>query len=450
MRQEGPDRIRGTTSDNPVTYVSTVNYGARVTRFRRTAERRVAIAATTLLTAGLLSAVPAAVPGAAPAAEAAATPQVHHHAWDRPGRLRNGRHVGTTVAKRRLMMSADPQAKRKHWHVSRWVSPWVKGGFDFGELIPSWNGRTPGKSRIRIQVQARGASGKSSWDTIAVWANQDRHFKRRTRAAQPDDLGRVNVDTWAAGSGVRVDRWRIRVVFLKKPRARKSPMLSRVGATVSRFPGGSRATSRTTMRGTRELDVPRFSQMIHRGHYPQWGGGGAAWCSPTSTSMVLGYYGRLPKPRWTPDGHPNPAVDHAARLSYDYSYDGAGNWPFNTAYAGTRVGVRGQAFVTRLTDLRQAERFIRNGIPLVISLSFRAGELRGAPIRSTPGHLMVIRGFEADGDVIVNDPAAPNNGSVRRVYDRAQFERAWMTKDGLTYVITDPHHDLPRGGPGNW
>ena len=47
------------------------------------------------------------------------------------------------------------------------------------------------------------------------------------------------------------------------------------------------------------------------------------------------------------------------------------------------------------------------GIPLVASVSFGAGQLDGAPISSSNGHLLVIVGFEADGDVVVNDPAAP-------------------------------------------
>ena len=51
---------------------------------------------------------------------------------------------------------------------------------------------------------------------------------------------------------------------------------------------------------------------------------------------------------------------------------------------------------------------------------------------------MVLVGFTPDGDVIVNDPAAKSNDQVRRLYDRAQFERAWLTKSGgLTYVLED-------------
>jgi len=48
----------------------------------------------------------------------------------------------------------------------------------------------------------------------------------------------------------------------------------------------------------------------------------------------------------------------------------------------------------------------------------------------------VLRGFTSKGDPIVNDPAAWANNGVRRVYDRAQFERAWLRgSEGTVYVI---------------
>ncbi len=87
----------------------------------------------------------------------------------------------------------------------------------------------------------------------------------------------------------------------------------------------------------------------------------------------------------------DPQVDHSARSVFDYAYDGAGNWPFNTAYAGTR-GMDG--FVTRLRSLTEAEQFIKAGIPLIASLSFKKGDLPGAGY-GTNGHLMVIVGFDA-------------------------------------------------------
>jgi hypothetical protein len=73
----------------------------------------------------------------------------------------------------------------------------------------------------------------------------------------------------------------------------------------------------------------------------------------------------------------------------------------------------------------------------VASISFGAGELDGAPISSTNGHLLVIVGFTRSGDVVVNDPAAQRRSGVRRTYDRGQFEDAWLpTSGGVVYVLT--------------
>ena len=91
-----------------------------------------------------------------------------------------------------------------------------------------------------------------------------------------------------------------------------------------------------------------------------------------------------------PAGHTDPWVDYAARMTYDSTYEGTGNWAFNTAYAAPRAG---KAFVTRLRSLREAEAYIAAGIPLVASISYAAGELTGSAVSSSNGHLLVIVGF---------------------------------------------------------
>ncbi|QZY28730.1 C39 family peptidase [Nocardioides coralli] len=390
---------------------------------------------------------------AAPPATAAPTPRrVDYTEW-RGQDLGDGRRFGTEVRRGKVRIVAPVGTRRvgsTTYDVGRWLSPWHEPGFDLTQLIASWTATTPGNSFIEVQVRGRTASGRrSSWDTLARWAATDNHVRRTTISGQADDLARVNVDTWVAGGGLA--RWQLRVNLLQA--GKRSPQLHAIGAMASRLPDvDDVATSKPRFRRGTVLDVPRFSQMVHSGHYPAWGGGGQAWCSPTSTSMVLGYYDALPKPRdyrWVADGHGEAWVDHAARMTYDHGYRGTGNWPFNTAYAARQTG--GEAFVTRLTSLRQAERFIRKGIPLIASVSFRSGELSGAPISSTNGHLLVIAGFTDGGDVVVNDPAARSNGSVRRTYDRGQFEDAWLpTSGGLVYVITDGDRALPGGRQTNW
>jgi hypothetical protein len=193
-----------------------------------------------------------------------------------------------------------------------------------------------------------------------------------------------------------------------------------------------------------ELAVPSYSQRIHAGHFPELDGGGASWCSAASTAMLVSFWGRGPTPAdlaWVGEGHADACVDHAARGTYDRAYGGCGNWPFNTAYAAT-FGL--EAFVTRLCSLREAEAYLAAGIPLAASIAAGPGELDGFLAEGSAGHLVVIRGVTPRGDPIVNDPAAPSNGDVRRVYDRCQFERAWSAGGGgIVYVVRPSEVPLP-------
>lgn len=372
--------------------------------------------------------------------------------WDSARQWRRGDLAGTTVRDGRLSFDqpvAATSAGGRQYDVARWTSPWVEPGYAFTELIASWSARTPKDSWIEVKVRGRGGSGgRTSWDVLGRWTSGDRHLQRGTVSGQSDDGTSVAVDTWRTSG---LPGFQLRVMLARRAGASYRPSLDLATAMTSRLPASAGATSAAgPARGT-VLPVPRYSQMVHRGHYPRWGSGGEAWCSPTSTSMVLGYYDRLPAPhsyRWVPEGHVDPWVDHAARMTYDHAYDGTGNWPFNTAYAAPLAG---KAFVTRLRSVREAERLIAAGIPVVVSIAFGPGELDGAPIGSSDGHLLVIVGVRANGNVVVNDPAASTRRGVRRTYDRGQLERLWLeASGGLAYVITDPAHPLPQGPGTPW
>lgn len=286
---------------------------------------------------------------------------------------------------------------------------------------------------MRVEVRGRAADGRTgSWDTVADWSRLNKRLPRTTYSGQPDDLGRVSVDTWYASTPVT--SWQVRVTLLRPAGSTQPVSLERIGAVASVDASAARPTSQPGPGAGTVLPVPTYSQMVHSGHYPQWGGGGEAWCSAASTAMVLAYYGVAPAPAGITPGHVDAAVDHTARMVYDHGYDGTGNWAFNTAYAATLVA--GDSYVTRMRDLREAEDHVVAGVPLVVSIAFGRNQLTGAPISASNGHLLVIVGFEPDGDVVVNDPAGATDADVRRVYDRAQFERLWIAASGGTaYVI---------------
>ncbi len=338
--------------------------------------------------------------------------------------------------------------------MGRWSSPWTAPGFGLTQLVSSWSATTPRDSWVEVAVRGRTAQGvTSSWDTLGRWTSGDAFTRRTSVSGQDDDLAGVNVDTWETHDAAGLVSWQLRVSLMRRVGATsKSPTLDTVGAVASRLPDvDSVPTSLPGPARGLVLDVPRYSQMVHDGDYTEYGGGGEAWCSPTSTSMVLGYYDALPPAAaygWVPQRHVDRWVDHAARMTYDREYAGTGNWPFNTAYAAPLVG---HAFVTRLRSLREAEQLVVAGIPVVTSISFGPGELSGAPISASNGHLVVVVGFTASGDVVVNDPAASSRSGVRRTYDRGQFENAWLPRSGgLAYVIRDDAHPLPAGTHTNW
>lgn len=159
----------------------------------------------------------------------------------------------------------------------------------------------------------------------------------------------------------------------------------------------------------RILDIPARSQYVLEGE--------RGWCSPTSLSMLNAYFGF------------DRSIADTARAVFDRAYNGTGNWSFNVAFSGS-LGLR--AAVVYLENLDHAQRLIEAGIPIALSYSWKGGELPGAPLEHSDGHLAVLCGFTADGDCAMNDPAAPN---VRIIYPRESLERVWQRNRGIAFAV---------------
>jgi hypothetical protein len=328
------------------------------------------------------------------------------------------------------------------YQYGTWTSPVHETSFAFNELVSSWNAITPIGTWVQSEVQPQLDNGHwATWYVLGRWSSSDSDFHRTSLGGQGDADGFVSIDTLFTKDHPAV-AYRLRLTLYRRAGSSASPSVTRYSAVASNLTNEKNSfPSATTMNGTTiDVNVPKYSQEIHHGEYPQFDGGGEAWCSPTSTSMVVAYWQRSPSGNELAGiPYADPWVDFTARNVFDYHYHGAGNWPFNTAYAASRGLV---ADVTQLHNLSEAEPFIKAGIPLVASIAFESNKLSGADIKSTNGHLVVIAGFTADGRVIVNDPASPDDASVEHVYDREQFERAWIGgSGGVVYV------DRPAGWP---
>lgn len=344
--------------------------------------------------------------------------------------------------------------------TATWISPLVTVAGGFTELVPSWNASTPPGSWVTVEACVELADGADTgWLVVARWARDDPAsggaLQRTTVHVHPGQLApyaRVDTDTVVAVGDSRFTGYQLRLVGHADPGS-DLPTVTLVAAAAGQGRPTEVTSSELNSRGEVALDVPCLSQQRHLGHYPQWDRGGESWCSPASVSMVLRYWGTGPteaQVAWVqPHEDPSDAVvDHVARAVWDEGFGGAGNWAFNTAYAATS-GL--EAYVTRLRSLRDAEAFLAAGIPLVASVRFTADDLPEAGYTTT-GHLLVMRGLTAAGDVLVNDPASrglAENDAVPTVFSRVAFERAWLTgSGGAVYVIHPPSVPLPPSADG--
>ncbi|MFD5951345.1 peptidase C39 family protein [Streptomyces collinus] len=324
----------------------------------------------------------------------------------------------------------DPHTgKSAEWQYGTWTSPVHRLAVPAAEAIVSWNARTPAGTWIQIEIKGTYTDGTSTpWYVMGRWASGDRDIRRTSVDDQSDGRSTVWTDTLGiddASTGLRLSSCRLRLTLYRKPGTKATPTVWRLGVMGSDVP--DRFTVPASVPGlAKELAVPRYSQEIHKGQYPEYDNGGEAWCSPTSSQMIIEYWGgRLTDGQlaWVDPSYADPQVCHAARYTYDYQYAGCGNWPFNAAYAATFKDLQG--VVTRLGSVTELETLIAAGIPAITSQSFLKEELTGAGY-GTAGHLMTVIGFTADGDVIANDPFSASNEAVRRVYRRREWENIWL------------------------
>jgi hypothetical protein len=312
------------------------------------------------------------------------------------------------------------------YYVGSAVSPEVTTAFPFKEAIASWNADTPAGTWVETQIRANVGDHWTKWYNLGVWAADSTTIERHSVNLQGDADGFVAVDTLVLSKKLSASAFQLKVRLFTATNG-ELPTLHNLSLAYSTTPGKPAELVPGGGSAIGPLAVPECSQMV----YPD---GGEIWCSPTSTSMVLGYWG---------DG----AADCQTRVFaavdgvFDWLYDGHGNWPFNTAYAAAQGR---EGYVVRFESLAQAEPWLAAGVPVVVSYAWKKSDLTSAPIPSSNGHLAVLVGIDADGNPIINDPAAASDADVQRAYDRAEWETLWLsTSGGTAYLIFPAGHTTP-------
>jgi hypothetical protein len=129
---------------------------------------------------------------------------------------------------------------------------------------------------------------------------------------------------------------------------------------------------------------------------------------------------------------PGIATSSLAQAAYDPLHDIYGNWARLAAVASQRGMV---AWAERLSGLPEVFARIAAGYMVICSIAYEAGDLAGAPMERTSGHLVIVRGWNESGDVVCNDPAFPDARGDGVTYRRSEFERLWLGHGGATILM---------------
>ncbi|MBI3891928.1 MAG: C39 family peptidase [Candidatus Wallbacteria bacterium] len=284
----------------------------------------------------------------------------------------------------------------------------------------SWNARTPSGAKLRLEARVGREGSWSPWYRLATWTGD------APGAPVPWQL-----PSWAEprGGGVELDtdtlcvrapgasRLQCRIAFFASrsgPRPRVRTLMAALTAG-AKSPVSTATESPSTAPAPQvALEVPYRSQRWER---PELA---SRICCPTSLSMALSYFG-VDRP-----------TEEIALRCYDGAHDVFGNWPYAAA-AAAELGF--DARVTRLRDWQAVRRLLERGLPVIISVSFKGGELDGSPMQNgTAGHLILVRGLTGDGRVLVNDPAGHREADGRTAYRADQLLAAW--RNGAAIVIS--------------
>lgn len=309
----------------------------------------------------------------------------------------------------RREVAAVPAPDRDRGDVVVELGPW-RPRHPVRHLVPALS-VLGGAGRFRFEASVRTAHGWSSW--VATTTVGGEAF-----APLPGRPGvlRARIDLWESTEPVHQVRLRVRS---GEPAALRGPWLVTLSAC-DPAPGPADRGA-----GSVRLTVPPVSQIAEGGVV------GARICSPASVAMVLAYWGRRVGVR--------PLASEMLHAPLDLY----GVWPVAIDAAASR-GVLG--YLLRFPDWAAAAWCLAHGVPVIASVRYAAGELAGAAVRATPGHLLVLTGYDGD-TILANDPAAPTAAGVRRRYRLADLTRIWLDRGGVGYVLFDPQHPPPATPP---
>ncbi|HEX2437178.1 MAG TPA: C39 family peptidase [Methylomirabilota bacterium] len=280
-------------------------------------------------------------------------------------------------------------------------------------FVPSFAALTDVPYSLRLELSVRVGGAWSPWAAGATLG------PAAFESAVPIDALAVDIDVFTSRAPVEAARLRVRLREGESAAVLGAPWM----LTLSAFePSARPGPAAGSLVPGIHIAVPPRSQMDAEAAIAN------RVCSPTCVAMLLDFWRR--------------PVTFEALIAemFHPALDLYGVWPAAIRAAGRR-GLAG--YLLRFPDWPAAAWCLAQGLPIIASIRYGAGELTGAAASQTPGHLIVLTGWDGEM-VLANDPAAPSAAQAARRYRLDELERVWLARAGMGFVIFPP--DLPLRG----
>jgi hypothetical protein len=270
--------------------------------------------------------------------------------------------------------------------------------FDRG--LPSWNGLVNhDDSGFKVSMRFKYGTGWSPWLTVGYWQN----YVWSSYGSTSYGAGYIDYDYVVLNNFHTVWQWRVELK--RQLSSHPSPSIDKLSFFVS----DDRTTDNLDFTAIVNDDPSEiFYPTTFVCQYnvdPEIGG---SICSPTSTVLAIRSCGIEVDPYVF-------AVDN-----FDDYWNIFGIWPRAVQNA---AAYHMDGAVTRYRSWSQAYDTLAIGGRIVMSV--------GPPLYS--GHLMMLAGFDAQGDPIVHDPARQNGYSYG--YNKSSLSHSWFDKGGVAYTF---------------
>lgn len=338
--------------------------------------------------------------------------------------FRRGQTAEVTVTSNPAAVSIRKALRERQggkYRVATYTSRVIHTEFPFNDLVPSWNVNVPEGTGFVVQIRVGRRAG-DFWTDFYYLGRWGEAPQKAIKKVVRDENGAIDIDYLRSDQAF--DRIQYRVLLVTTD-PDHTPALRRFALAYSNTLDDaalarehrSKVRPGAAARWTTRLPVPFRSQ---RDEDPKIAG---SICSPTSVSMVMEYRGA------------SQPTAHMAEIIWDEEYKIFGNWP-RAVQGAYLFGVPG--YLRRFGNWDEVRQQIAAGQPVIASIRVKELDgLRGAPYRRSNGHLLVIVGFDADGHVLVNDPAARTPEQGMAAYYLEDMEKAWLDHGGVGYIFTE-------------